>query len=546
VGRFLADLPWCWLAASLVGAVAVTVLRRQAVDLSSIAVVCSVILSGVAAAFVSAWLRHGDAFTAALELDRRCNLHERVSSTVASIKASSGDAAATTSLIADTEQALAKVDVATVFSLSMSRRWWRPLVPAIAALAGAFWLVPNAPTTRVAAAAPTSQSIKQATARLERKMSEKERRAEELKFIEAQRLLEKLKDETQRLQTESSLDRKEVLLRLNDLAKQLEERRRAVAIASELKHDLRQVQSKASRPEESLNQSLRRGDFHRAAEHLKQIREQLRSGVLDDQRQQELRQQLNEMQQQLAAAVERQRQRQAAAEMQLASGLNKTAANDADAPSPAETSKLRDRAASAAAESERLKQLQRSIADAADGMERRRDSDTQRALEGLQKQLDQLASENDEQQLLEQGLQDITDAKMEIGRADDPSSQTARTEGEPSPESNGRESGAGQGDEPGLGGLKPGVGTKQNETPTSEEASRTTDARVRAQLGAGPLSVVGSSDGANAKGRALQVIREQAEARTGDTQPQPVGRQTLDRSQRAQKREYFDALRNKE
>ena len=61
--------------------------------------------------------------------------------------------------------------------------------------------------------------------------------------------------------------------------------------------------------------------------------------------------------------------------------------------------------------------------------------------------------------------------------------------------------------------------------------------------GDGPLRIVGPTDGPNAKGRALEAIREQAEALAEGADPQPVGNQPLDRSRRAQKRQYFDSLR---
>lgn len=544
--RFLAALPWCLLAASMIGAMVVVVSRYRSFGITVSAMLCGVLACAVAAALIAAWWRRGDALGAAVELDRRCGLDERASSAVALMEDSSLDSPVAQSLLADTERVLADVDVAAAFPLAVSRRWYRPLVPALAAIGFALWFAPSGPTLpgAVAAVAAAAQ-VKESTAQLEKKLTEKKQRAEELKLVEAQKLLEKLQEETHRLQTDGKLDRKEALIRLNDLAKQLEDRRRAVANTQELQQQLSRLRTKESGPAEKLAQALGRGDFRRASEQLQRLREQTKAGGLDDKQKQELEKQLDELQKQVDETAQRQQQRQEAAAKQLAQGLQKKESNDAGAPSPEEMSALSDKLAAAGAENDSLQRLKKSLEDAAEGMKQGRSDAAQQALDNLQNQLEDLAAQNDERQLLEGGLQDLADAKAEMGQGDGPGNQAADAAGGRPGGPNGREAG-GHGDRPGRGGLQPGVGTARNENPTTEDPARLFDSRVRTSVGAGPLHVVGPSDGPNAKGRALEAIREQAQALADGAEPQPVANQPLDRSRRAQKREYFDALRKGE
>jgi hypothetical protein len=170
-----------------------------------------------------------------------------------------------------------------------------------------------------------------------------------------------------------------------------------------------------------------------------------------------------------------------------------------------------------------------------------RGDDAGQALDDLQRQLDNLAANSDELQLLDHGLQDLAQCKAGCRGEAEGAGQTDPAAGPPG-DRPGR-GGEGQQAQAGRGGSKPGVGTENNENPTDVDDKQTYESRVRTEVGPAELRVVGPTDGPNAKGRALQAIREQAAALAEGGEPQPVANQPLDRSRRDQKRQYFDALR---
>lgn len=542
VRRWLAVWPWCATAALGVAAVLVVVDRLRPLGIVATSAVSIAAGLSVVAALAWTWLRRADAATAAVELDRRCGLAERTSSALALGPASSDDPPAAEAVRSDAERALTTVNVAASFPWMPSRRAAWPLVPALALAALALSLAPRGSVVDPAAAAVAEQAqVQAATAALSRKLAEKQRTAEALKLAEAQRLLEKLQDETRRLQTDERLDRKEALVKLNDLAEQLEARRRAVGGADELKKQLSRLRSKQSGPAEKLAQSLTKGDYRGASDQLQRLRKQLESNDLDAAQKEQWAKQLDDLQRQLDDLAQKQAERRREAERESAQGLKSQSNDDGAGISAEEAAELSRKAAAAAENQEQLQQLQRALENAVDGMQQGRGDDAGRALSDLQRQLDDLAARSDELQLLDQGLQDLARCKIGCRGDGEGAGQNDPTGGAPG-ERPGRD-GQGRQAQAGRGGSKPGVGTANNENPTDADDKNTFESRVRTEVGAAEFRVVGPTDGPNAKGRALQAIRDQAAALAEGGEPQPVANQPLDRSRRDQKRQYFDALR---
>jgi hypothetical protein len=544
VRRVLAVWPWCATVSLGVAALLVVVNRYRPLGIVATSTLLAATGVSIAAALAWAWLRRDDATAAAVELDRRCGLAERVSSAMALGATASDDPPAAEAVRLDAERALARVNVAASFPLAPSRRAAWPLPAAVGLAACALLLAPRDPVVDPAAAAVAEQAqVKESAEALAKKLAEKQRTAESLKLTEAHKLLEKLQEETQRLQADRQLDRKEALVKLNDLAEQLEDRRRAVGGAEELKKQLSRLRSKHSGPADKLAQSLGKGDYRGASDQLQQLRKQLEARGLDDKQKEQLAKQLDDLQRQLDDLAKKQEERRREAEQQLAQGLkSKKSGGDAGA-SAEKLAELSQAAAGAAAEDEQLQQLQRALESAVDNLKQARGDEAGQALDDLQQQLDVLAAQNDEMQLLDGGLQDLAECKAGCCRGDGQGTGQAASNGGAPGDRQGQ-GGQNQQARAGQGGTKPGVGTARNENPTDADDKNAFDSRVRTEIGdAAALRVVGPTDGPNAKGRALQAIREQAAALAEGGEPQPVANQPLDRSRRDQKRQYFDALR---
>ncbi len=86
MGRFFAALAWCWSAGLLVAVVAIGVEKIWTLDVDGWLWAATWIGGGLAAGLIAAglwtWLRRGDLLNAAIEIDHRFGLKERVSSAI--------------------------------------------------------------------------------------------------------------------------------------------------------------------------------------------------------------------------------------------------------------------------------------------------------------------------------------------------------------------------------------------------------------------------------------------------------------------------------
>jgi hypothetical protein len=174
-----------------------------------------------------------------------------------------------------------------------------------------------------------------------------------------------------------------------------------------------------------------------------------------------------------------------------------------------------------------------------------------KSLGELQDQLDNLGGKLEEMKLLEQGMLDIDEAKSELTQGDDEEGQEGKSgkgsQGRPGDQQNAQAQN-GQGGPP-NGASGDGIGNQPGnrpENPTVENDKDLFDSRVRAQTKPGEMRIIGPTDGPNAKGEALEIIREQTESVKEQGPAQALDRQPLDRSRRDQKKQYFDALRKAE
>jgi uncharacterized phage infection (PIP) family protein YhgE len=305
------------------------------------------------------------------------------------------------------------------------------------------------------------------------------------------------------LSADPTLGAKETLVKLNDLAQQLEERRRQVETPDAIRDQLARLRTKEPGPAHDLARSLRRSEFLDGVARLDTLQEQLKSGGIDASERDQLAKQLGELSRQLYASVE---------------------------------------ASARRASDNSLKKLQQSLGAAADGLRDDGDAAAESALGEVRAQLQSLAAEQGEMKLLDEGLQALAECKSGLRRGSEPAPGSGDVPSETPGDAQGATEASASRDGK-SGGLNPGQSSAGGENPTAGSDRQPIEARTRAELGAGPLRVVGPSDGPNAKGRALAAIREQAAAAAEGSASPPIENEPLDRARRAQKRQYFDSLR---
>jgi len=563
--RALRAWPWCATASLAIAAGVIAVDKYYPLGIAWTTVLGAAVGSSLVAALGWSWLRREDAVAAAIELDRRCRLQERVSTAlVLAATSATDDDRAAAAVRADAERALSRVDVPGAFPLGASRRWAWPLVPLVAALAATQLASTVAPPQAAATPTVTAQ-VRESSAELQRKLEQQRREAERLQLAEAHKLLEQLEEEARRLKDSDKIEPREALIKLNDLAQKLADRREQVSGAKETQKQLSRLRSKHEGPAEKFTQSLAKGNYRDAAAQLQQLRKELENGKLSDEQKEKLAKQLDALQKQVEDLAQAQEQRNQDLQQQLAEQKNsgsgaKSGDSQADG-SPSGSEKNRDESgglsaealsqklAESGAQAEELRQMQQALADAARGLEQGDPAAAKQAMNRLQDQLSDLGDKLDEMRLLDQGLLDLEDAKTDLASGDGQGDQQGNQQGKPQsgPGQGGRQGGLGQNQpdgQPGSGiGNQPG---NRPENPTLADDGQAFDSRVRVEAKPGEMRVIGPTDGPNAKGRALEAIRAQTEMAAEQGPAPALERQPLDRSRREQKRQYFDSLRKGE
>ena len=269
---------------------------------------------GVAAGFVAAifWsiARGRGPVDAAIEIDRRFGLKERVSSTLA-MSDQQRDSAVGEAVVRDAVRRVRRVDVPDRFPISPGKQLLLPFLPAIGA-ALVWWLVSPAVVDNPAGADTSAikKQISQSSDSLKRKLIEQRKRAKEEGLKDAQMLFQKLQEETEKLAATSEGDRKRALVKLNDLHQQMERRRQQLGGAEGIEKQLKQLENLGRGPAEKFLQAIAKGDLKNAVKEMDKLRSKMSKGELTPEDRKKLAEQLKQMQEKLEQIVEKQKQKQ--------------------------------------------------------------------------------------------------------------------------------------------------------------------------------------------------------------------------------------------
>jgi len=245
---------------------------------------------------------------AAIELDRRFGLKERVSSTLALTSDELGSDIGK-ALMIDAVRRVERIDVREQFKVSPTWRIILPLAPAIAVIV--LVLLPNAATKQAEAttqpAAEIKKQIKTATQKLQEKLRESQKKAEEMGLKDTD-VLKEVNKELDKLANKETADRKDALLKINDLAKDIEKRKQELGGADKMRKELDKLKDIAKGPADKMADALKEGDFGKAQEELKKLNEELKTGKLSKEDQEKLAKQLDQMKEKMQQAMQDQKE----------------------------------------------------------------------------------------------------------------------------------------------------------------------------------------------------------------------------------------------
>ncbi len=242
----------------------------------------------------------------ASEVDRRFGLRERLSSSL-TLDREEQDSDFGMALMADAEKRANQLDVSDRFSLKPSRLGWLP-VAIVPVLAIVLMLVEPMSATSASSAGKSDplevQQVKTVASQLKKRLQQQRRKAEAEGLKDAEDLFEKMEADLDKITSRQDMNRKEAMIAMNDLKKQLEERRDQLGSSEQMRRAMSQMKGLESGPGEKVAKSIEKGEFGKAQDMVKQLASKMRDGTLSEQDKEQLKKQVEQMQKAMEKAAE--------------------------------------------------------------------------------------------------------------------------------------------------------------------------------------------------------------------------------------------------
>ncbi len=532
--RFLTASVWSLAAAFLLAAMAIGVRKIWYLGLDADAWTWGWLGGSVAVGLISAalwtWLSRRGSLEAAIEIDRRFKLKERVSSSL-SLSPEESETEIGRALVEDASRRVERIDVRDGFAVRASRWALLPLVTASIAIALVFLPDASKPGDEAGAASiQVKKQIKKSAEEAKKKLAKQRKEAEEKGLKEASDLIKKLEQGMDDLSKKENVDRKNAMVKMNDLAKELKQRRQALSGNDDLRKQLNQLKDMNIKqgPADRLAKALKDGDFKAALDQIAKLQQQLQHGELTPAQQEQMAEQMKQMQQklqQIAKAHEKAQQ-----ELQQQIEQKKKQGDQAAAD---KLQKQLERLQQQNQQMQRMQQMANKMAECAKCLAQGQKQQAQAELAELAQNLEAMQQELEELQMLEEALNQLADAKdaMNCENCDGAGCQMCQ--------------GMGFGDFQQMPGMGMGEGQGRGDRPEEETGAKFYDSKVQAKPRSGKMVVIGQVRGPNAAGQAREAIKEALEAATSEDDD-PLTGVRLPRAQREQVQQYFDAVRKGE
>lgn len=526
----------------------------------------------VAWAAVQLWRRRSSALDAAVEVDQRFALRERLSSALA-LDPRSAESAAGQALLADAAERAARIDVRDQFPLGLERRAAWLLLP-LAAMAG-LALVPDATPPQTVAVTPVVNEQKPIAVAVEvakKSLEEKARQLEEQGLLDTAADLETLARKLDALPAGTADLKKEALIKINDVREQLEQKRSELGNVEALKENLAKLRQAGEGTAEKLTQALAESDFERARELVKELARKLKAGELSEQERQRLAADLKK----LAEAADKLVKEHEQAKRDLAAQIRQAQA-EGDLNKAADLQRKLEQREAVERQMQQLRKAAENLQRAGEAVQppakqpqaqkqsgESQNKPAQPKAGSQQKQADnpnspgqseQSAQPNNESaagdeslQKAQQALKDLAEQmeQMEVDQA--MQEQLQELEQELQDCKDGINGCQNPGDRPGKSGQRSkgdfgkGQGNGHGERELEENETGDYRSKVKGRLQKGETVTTGDADGPNLPGSSAAEARELIKSEL-NRQTDPLEDQQLPRAQREQAKEYFQRLR---
>jgi len=408
--QFLAILPWALLIALVIAVIGLAVPKIWNIYVDSNIWIASWMGGAVAAGllFAIGWTLavRRQALDAAIELDRRFGLKERVSS-VLSLRSDELETEAGQALLNDASRRVESLEVREKFGISINARALLPVLPALVAFA--LVLVPDAQDKAKAALsvnAEIREQIKRSAQDLKTRLAEQQKRVEESGLKDAEQIFKKLHQGLDELSKDGSVDRKQALVKINDLAKELAQRRKDLGDPEKMQKQFEGLKNIERGPADKIADAMKEGNFEKAIEQLKQLQDKMEKGDLNEQDKKQLAQQLQQMQKKMQEMVDAQREAKAELERQI---QQKVAEGDMEG--AGKLQRKLDELQQQDRQMQQLEQMADKLGQASEAMQNGDMQTAQSQLSEFSDQLQEMQSEMQQLASLDEMMDEIGDAK---------------------------------------------------------------------------------------------------------------------------------------
>ena len=529
---FLNRLGWCWFYAFLAALAAIFLRRWIFSDIAAIWWLLDAFFLGFLVAIGWTVFTSKPSLEAAIEIDRRFGLKERISSALA-LEEEDRNSEMGRAVEADALHCAVRINVAERFVVRPPRPLLLPLLPVCAALLLAvFWHPAEAVSGTSSPGAGLVQEkpdVKKATENVRRELEKRKEEAKKGNLEDAERLFNKIEKGVKEL-AEKPEDKEKTLAKLNELSRQIQERREALGGSEKLKEQMERMKSSMDRgPADKLAQALSKGDFQKAIDELQKIRDELSKSNLSDEQKEALAKQLDQMSDKLNKIAD--------AHQKAQEDLKKQIEKAQQLGQKSEAQKLQQQLQQLQQQQPQmnaLKGLASKMGMCKQSMKSGNSAQACQAMQDMQSSIAEMQSQMAEMAMLDSALEQMAQAKNQMN------CQGCQGQGCKMCQGNGDS-------DPDLvpksvnskGGLKAGHGTAFGVSDKEELKASHYNTQAKQQMGQGPVLAVDQVEGPNIKGNVTQQIQTNVEAtKIGTTDP--LSGRSIPKKQSKQANEYMD------
>ena len=530
-GKFFTVAAWSMFAVLLIAAIGLAVPKIWVLNIEPVAWMWSWIGSalgvGLLVAIVWTYVVRNSTIEAAIEFDRRFQLKERVSSAL-SLAPNEAETEIGQALVQDAVRRVERIDVREHFPISVNWRALMPLVPAAAIFLLCTGLIPDATQEKESQAANTTalekKRVETSAKKLKDGLARAKKKAEDKGLENTDALLKELQKGIDELANKEDIDRKKAMVKINNMAKDLKERREQLGGAEKMREQLKGMKNMQSGPADKIAQAMKDGDFQKALNELKDLQEKVRNNKLTDEEKEQLRKQLDQLKNKLQEMVD--------AHQQAKNDLKKAIEDRTKAGDMEGAGKLQRQLDQLNAMNDQMNQMQQMASSLSQCSQSLKDGNTQNAasqMNELAQQMQDLQDQLDELETLNDIMDEIAMCKdmMNCGMCNGEGCQGCMGQwGQ----------GNGKNGQPGMGmGEGEGMGARP------EEATDTSfyESQVRGKVQGGEAIRTGSASGPNRAGRSFEDVKEQITSELSED-AEPLVDVRLPRKELEHTKRYFE------